>query len=319
MSVLQRVVKPFTRKGKKVLMKREPQIIEGPKKAVFFQGRKCSEKLRRLLKDMYDIKKPDSLMLNKKNDITIFENVTPVENICKKHETPVFLMGSHSKKRPDNLVIGRMFNYSLLDMIELYVESFEGLREFAASKISLGTKPVLIFNGLQWEQTDKMRHLKSIFIDFFHRETVDAVRLQGIEHTISLNATSEGKILLRSYKVLLKKSGCRTPRVELEEIGPRVDFALRRTRLPTEDLIKEACRKPRELKVIKKKNISTDKLGTTHSTIHVGKQEINKLQTRKMKGLKKTPVEKKAERAAKKRSIKVNKEEIEPVKKQKRG
>ncbi|CAH0552451.1 unnamed protein product [Brassicogethes aeneus] len=299
MSVLQRVVKPFTRKGKKVLMKREPQIIEGPKKAVFFQGRKCSEKLRRLLKDMYDIKKPDSLMLNKKNDITIFENVTPVENICKKHETPVFLMGSHSKKRPDNLVIG--------------------LREFAASKISLGTKPVLIFNGLQWEQTDKMRHLKSIFIDFFHRETVDAVRLQGIEHTISLNATSEGKILLRSYKVLLKKSGCRTPRVELEEIGPRVDFALRRTRLPTEDLIKEACRKPRELKVIKKKNISTDKLGTTHSTIHVGKQEINKLQTRKMKGLKKTPVEKKAERAAKKRSIKVNKEEIEPVKKQKRG
>lgn len=77
------------------------------------------------------------------------------------------MMGSHSKKRPDNLVFGRLFNYSLLDMIELYVESYEGLREFANSKILLGTKPCLLFNGPLWEQSDEMKQLKSIFIDFF--------------------------------------------------------------------------------------------------------------------------------------------------------
>lgn len=213
--------KPTTRKGKKVLLRREPQLIEGPKRALFFQGRKSSEKVRGLLKDLYDIKKPDATKLSRKNDITIFENATPVEDFCKKHETPLFMMGSHSKKRPNNLVVGRMFNYSLLDMIELYVESYEGLKEFATSKITLGIKPCLIFNGPQWEQSEELKQLKSIFIDFFHREHIENVRLQGIEHTLSFNATPDGKILLRSYKVLLKKSGCRTPRIELEEIGKR--------------------------------------------------------------------------------------------------
>lgn len=60
--------------------------------------------------------------------------------------------------------------------------------------------------------------------------------------------------------------------------------------------MKEACKKPKELKVSKKKNISTDGLGNTHGRIHLGKQDINKIQTRKMKGLKKTATERKAER-----------------------
>ncbi|KAJ3619621.1 hypothetical protein MTP99_005286 [Tenebrio molitor] len=299
MVVIQRVVKATTRKGKKILLKKEPQVIEGPKKALFFQGRRSSEKLRRLSKDLFDLKKPDAQMLTKKNDITVFENVTPVEAFCKKHESPVFVMTSHSKKRPDNLVIGRMFNHNLLDMVELHVENIEGMKAFACSKIVLGTKPSLVFNGPAWEETEVLKHLKSIFIDMFHREEVDSVRLQGLEHTISFTATPEGKILIRSYKVLLKKSGCRAPRVELEEMGPRIDLSLRRSKLPTEDLMKEALRKPRELKVTKKKNVSVDKLGTTHGRIHVGKQEINRIQTRKMKGLKKTVDERKLKRAAK--------------------
>ncbi|KAJ8984882.1 hypothetical protein NQ317_002722 [Molorchus minor] len=182
----------------------------------------------------------------------------------------------------------------------------------------LGIKPCLIFNGPLWEEVNELKQLKSIFIDFFHRECVENVRLQGIEHTLSFNATTEGKILLRSYKVVLKKSGCRTPRVELEEIGPRVDFSLRRSKLPDEDLMREACRKPKELKVTKKKNISTDELGTKHGRIHIGKQEINKLQTRKMKGLKKTAAERKAEKA-KMKKILVNSNNINVVIKKKRG
>lgn len=303
MSVWQRVVKPTTRKGKKVLLKKEPQVIEGPKRALFFQGRKCSQKIRGLLEDLYDFKKPDAIKLHRKNDVTIFEDVKPVENMCRKHESPLFMLGSHSKKRPDNVVIGRMFNYNLLDMIELYVDSYEGLKEFAES-ITLGTKPCLLFNGALWDQTDELKQLKSLFIDFFQRETVDNIRIQGIEHSISFNATPDGKILLRSYKILLKKSGVKTPRVELEEIGPRVDFTLRRSKLADEDLMKEACRKPKELKIGKTKNISTNELGTTHGRIHIGKQEIKKIQTRKMKGLKKTAAERKAEKVRLNRAVK---------------
>jgi len=299
MSPIQRVVKPTTRKGKKVLLRKEPQIIEGAKHTLIFKGRRTSETVRHALKDLYDLKKPAARLLIRRNDVTIFENQAPVENICRKHESPLFIIGSHSKKRPDNIVVGRMFNYSLLDVVELGIDSFESFRDFPGAKITLGTKPCLIFNGPQWDQSEEMKHLKSIFVDLFHREQVDAVRLQGLEHAISFTATQDGKILLRSYKVLLKKSGCRTPRIELEEIGPRLDFTLRRSKLPSEDLMKQACRKPKALKVIKKKNVSKDGLGTVHGRIHIGKQEISKLQTRKMKGLKKTLQEKKAEKSQK--------------------
>lgn len=75
--------------------------------------------------------------------------------------------------------------------------------------------------------------------------------------------------------------------------GPSVDFKLRRTKLASADLFKEACKIPRETKTIKKKNISRDAFGSKLGRVHIGKQEIGRLQTRKMKGLKKTPQEKK--------------------------
>lgn len=80
-------------------------------------------------------------------------------------------------------------------------------------------------------------------------------------------------------------------------IGPRLDLILRRTKLPSEDLMKQACRKPKELKVVTKKNISKDGLGNVHGRIHLGKQNIRKITTRKMKGLKKTPGERKAQKS----------------------
>lgn len=211
--------KPTTRRGKRALQKREPQVVEDSKRALFIKGRKTSETVRRALKDVYNMKKPNGLMFAKRNDITVFEDPTPLERHCKKNECAHFLLGSHSKKRPDNLTIGRMFNYGLLDMVELHIESYKGLMDFAGSKMTLGIKPCLIFNGPQWDELDDLKMLRSILIDFFHREPIESIRLQGVEHTISFNVTPTGHICLRSYKVLLKKSGLSIPRVELEEIG----------------------------------------------------------------------------------------------------
>lgn len=171
------------------------------------------------MKDLYDLKKPDAFKMQRKNDVTVFENPTPVEQFCRKHETPLFLMGSNTKKRPDNIVLGRMFDYALLDMIELGVDNFDAMKAFCGRKITVGCKPLLLFNGPHWEQSDDLKQLKSMFIDFFHRENVDNVRLQGLEHALSFTVSEEGKIMFRSYKILLKKSGSRTPRIELEEIG----------------------------------------------------------------------------------------------------
>lgn len=55
---------------------------------------------------------------------------------------------------------------------------------------------------------------------------------------------------LYTFRILLKKSDTRIPRIELEEIGPRADLLCRRNKLASEDLFKQACKKPKELKVL---------------------------------------------------------------------
>uniref|UniRef100_A0A2H1VGJ6 Ribosome production factor 2 homolog n=1 Tax=Spodoptera frugiperda TaxID=7108 RepID=A0A2H1VGJ6_SPOFR len=293
MGIIQRVKKPTTRKGKKVLQSKEPKPIEGPKQALFLQGRKPSERTRKLLKDIYDLKKPDAAYLSRKNDFVPFEDATLIEKLCYKKEAALFGVGSHSKKRPHNIVLGRTFDYGILDMIELGADNYKAMSEFHNMKVLAGIKPCLVFNGPAWDLNQDLKRLKSLFTDFFCREKVESIRLQGLEHVISFTATDDGSIYFRSYRIQLKKSGQRTPRVELEEIGPSIDFKLRRTRLGADDLFKEACKVPRELKPITKKNISRDAFGSKLGRVHMGKQEIQKLQTRKMKGLKKTPEEKK--------------------------
>ncbi|XP_059057412.1 ribosome production factor 2 homolog [Achroia grisella] len=293
MAVMQRIKKPTTRKGKKVLLAKAPKPIEGPKQCIFLQGRNPSERTRKLLKDIYDLKKPDAAYLSRKNDFVPFEDATIIEKMCDKKDAALFGVGSHSKKRPHNIILGRTFNYNVLDLIELGAENFKSMSEFQNMKVLAGLKPCLLFNGPAWDLNLDLKRLRSLFIDFFHREKVDTIRLQGLEHALSFTATDDGMIYLRSYRILLKKSGQRTPRIELDEIGPSIDFKLRRTKLAADDLYKEACRVPKESKQGTKKNISRDAFGSKLGRIHIGKQDIGKLQTRKMKGLKKTPEERK--------------------------
>jgi ribosome production factor 2 len=103
---------------------------------------------------------------------------------------------------------------------------------------------------------------------------------------------------MRSYRVTLKKSGSRLPRVELDEMGPRMDLTLRRSHLSSDDLFNLSCKKVKNVDKPKKvKNITKDALGTTHGRVHVPAQSIGTIQTRKMKGLKETKEEKLAKKA----------------------
>uniref|UniRef100_A0A4W5N076 Ribosome production factor 2 homolog n=1 Tax=Hucho hucho TaxID=62062 RepID=A0A4W5N076_9TELE len=334
------VIKPKTKRAKRFLDNRAPKLTENIKNAMIMKGGNTSMTVTQALKDIYALKKPSAVLYKKKNITRPFEDSTSLEFFSKKTDSSLFLFGSHNKKRPNNLIFGRLFDFHVLDMIELGIEKYISLSDIKSSKCPEGTKPMLVFAGEAFDHENDHKRLKSLLTDFFRGPVVPSVRLAGLEHVLHFTAL-EGKIYMRSYRSLLKKSGCRTPRIELEEIGPSFDFILRRTHLASDDLYKTAHRQPKALKVgemascsqrlfsrsfnsryvewgllfkrpvliemklqgnrsphvalchfyslqpKKKKNISHDTFGTKFGRLHMQKQDLAKLQTRKMKGLRK--------------------------------
>lgn len=279
------VVRPKTQRGRRAVEQRAPKIIENTKTALFLRGGKTSEIVTQAMKDLCLLKKPNSVMFQRKNIMRPFEDHTSLEFFSVKNDAALFLFGSHSKKRSHNLVLGRCFDGHILDMIELGIDKFLSLSQFKIQKCSVGTKPCLLFSGQEFENDVIYKRLKSILIDFYRGPVIEKVRLQGLEHVLQFTAV-DGKIYLRSYRVLLKKSGSRTPRVEVEEMGPSLDLVLRRTHLASDDLMKAATRVPKVVKPKKIKNVSYDAFGTKEGKVHMQRQDYSKLQTRKMKGLK---------------------------------
>lgn len=208
-----------------------------------------------------------------------------MEFLCQVNQASLFAFATHSKKRPHSLILGRTFDDHVLDFVEFAVENMKQLRDFKVAKITAGIKPILLFSGERFETEHEYKRIKNLLLDFFRATQTDAIRLSGLEHVIQF-VEAEGKIHLRSYKCLLKKSGTRLPRVELEEIGPRVDLTVRRSHMASDDLFNRACKQPRQLVKRKVKNVEKSALGSTLGRIHMERQDYSKLQTRKLKGLK---------------------------------
>ena len=140
-----------------------------------------------------------STYFGEKHPYNPFEDVTPMEELSKKYDMSLFAFCSHNKKRPNNAILGRMFDYHLLDMIEFGIDQFKSLDDFKGSKITLGTKPCLVFAGDLWQQNEEYSRCKSLLTDFFRGEQVEQLRLVGFEHALIFTA-ADGKIFMRSYK-----------------------------------------------------------------------------------------------------------------------
>jgi ribosome production factor 2 len=261
--------------------------VENTKSALFIRGGHTSETVTQALKDLSVFKKPEAVVLRRKNILRPFEDATSVEFLGQKSDCSLFMFGSHSKKRPHNLVIGRMYDFHVVDMVELGIENFTSLSSFKSGSCALGSKPCLLFAGDQFETEVEFIRLKNIFIDFFRGHELKKLVLDGVDHVISFT-TAEGRVYFRVFQVILKKSGCKTPRVELEEMGPRFDLVLRRNHLASDSLLKQTCKKPAAVKPKKVKNISRDSFGSKLGRVHMKRQDFTQLQTRKMKGLKRT-------------------------------
>ncbi|EIE24419.1 Brix-domain-containing protein [Coccomyxa subellipsoidea C-169] len=282
-------VKPRSKRAKRIMEKREPKLVEEVKTVLLLHGNKTSQVTKDVLTDIHRLKFREALKLSRKNDdMKPFEpgGETHLEHLARKADCGMFVLDSHTKKRPHNLILGRFFDHRVYDLLELGVDKYRAIREFAAAAASVqaGNKPCFAFVGEQFESDPDFRLAKSMLLDLFRGRLVESINLKGVDHVIFV-AAMDRKLLLRPYAIRFKKSGTKIPRVELAEMGPEMDLSIRRTRPAAADLEKEAMKRALIHKK-KEKNVSRDNLEGKVGRMYVPRQEVETMPLRKMKGLK---------------------------------
>lgn len=292
-----RTVKPKNARSKRALEKKEAKLVENVKKAIFIPGQTSNKLLHDVMIDLSAMKKPDIKRFNKKNDVRPFEDASALEFFSEKNDCSLMVLSTNSKKRRNNLTFVRTFGYKIYDMIELQIaENFKLLSDFRKQTFSVGLKPMFSFQGSAFDTHPVYKQVKSLFLDFFRGETTDLQDVAGLQHVIAITIQGdfqEGEplpnVLFRVYKLRTYKSeqgGRKLPRVELTETGPRLDFKIGRIHTPSIDMVREAHKRAKQLESRTVKNVEKDMMGDKLGRIHLGKQDLGDLQTRKMKGLK---------------------------------
>lgn len=187
-------------------------------------------------------------------------------------------------------------------MLELSLDptTYRSMSQFKGKKPAVGTRPLLNFSGTPFDSPVENEYTlaKSVLTDYFRGDSSpDAIDVEGLTYIISFaveeddvaGGVGKAPIRMRVYTLRTLRSGARLPRVEVDEVGPRLDLRPVRARHADEAMAKEALKKPRApTEERTKKNIKTDALGDKVGRVHVGRQDLKNLQTRKMKGLKRS-------------------------------
>ena len=103
----------------RILKKLEPQLVENTKRALIIKGMHTSQSIVDVLKDFSKLLKPNCKVLGRKNELIPFDDGNSLEFLATKNDCSLFIVGSHSKKRTNNLVMVSVLNQLDVPLIEL--------------------------------------------------------------------------------------------------------------------------------------------------------------------------------------------------------
>ena len=249
-----------------------PKLIEGDRVLLGLRGPAASAHSVAALRDLLSLKRVDARMLQRKNEIRPFEDASSLEFLMERNGCSAFLLASHTKKRPHNLVLGRTFDGHILDQLELGLEVAAGGEEGsggAGGAEEPGTRdgaPLFVFKGDAWARVPELATLQSLLLDVFGARAVTLVTLKHLDHVHVLTAVEEGEggaagaaaaaahagpnvawqgvVHWRAYSMRLAVTGGRVPRVEMQPAQPALNFRLRRAQVAAHSLRSEAMKKP---------------------------------------------------------------------------
>lgn len=284
---------------------REPQMVEPSKKVLLLKGNKAGPHGMDILRDIRRLRgAEDAVLFSRRNDVLPFEDETRMEFLTNKNDCGLFVLATHTKKRPNNLVFGRIFDNQTLDIIEVGVSDYTSFEEtLKKTKVAkaMGGQTAVIFQGDEFDKSLQMQQLRSMLLDLFRDRQHEQIDLTALDHVVVCSAVG-GKVYIRNYVLAYTSKagasagsegaetkvgavsilGQKIPNTKLIDMGPSIDMELRRTRLPASELLKLSLKQPKNAKSApkKKKNISHDALDGKVGRIHMKKQDMQKLVTR---------------------------------------
>lgn len=270
-----------TRAGKKFLEDRAPKIIENRKKSLFIKGHKFPQQMTEVWNDLALFRHGEIVKFQRENDIFPFDNVRDIENFCQKNDCSLFTFFTHNKKRPYDIIFGRLFNGEVMDMFEFGIINQIEHSKIPSPHIDAGVVPALIFQGELWDT--ELAPLRSYFMDYFVGDLKGQIDTIQVSHAIVLTAVEEEhKILFRHYLVEQEKGA-----TKMTKVAPSFDLVRRREQIADNDMLESAMVKAPTEK--KKKNIKKDALGREIGRVFVGRNDVSKLKLKKFDGLNKKP------------------------------
>lgn len=149
-------------------------------------------------------------------------------------------------------------------------------------------KPVILFQGEQFEFSEKHTRLKNFFYEFFHQKDLKEVNIVELKRVLVFTSVDDTTIQVRHYEVSSKitEAGILAGEVDLREIGPRFDLKMRRNLIASSDLYKFACKKPKIANMEKKKarkNVFTTDIGERKGKVFIQQQDLATIATRKFR------------------------------------
>jgi ribosome production factor 2 len=89
--------KTKTHKGRKILERKSAKLIENPKRSIIMKGKKSSETLNQLMRELHLMRGSDmsQLLLKKTHDVLPFEDASIIERTSVKYDCSLFVVGSH--------------------------------------------------------------------------------------------------------------------------------------------------------------------------------------------------------------------------------
>jgi len=205
-------------------------------KILLLLGPKTSQLIRNVIQDIDKMKACCSKKLRRNNEIRNFdpESKTDLLFICQKNNCSIFCVASHNKKRPHNLIFGRIYNVHLLEMIELGVNFFiSGSHLSKKVEYQMLYKPYIAFVGIAFDLKPDCQVIRSLFLDIFRGYNTISININAIKSVVFI-ISHRNMIYLRRYRTIIKKSGNFLLNLELEEYGSSINFAVRHNQLTSE-------------------------------------------------------------------------------------